>query len=95
MPSALQALGWGLVSVAGRMKMDEVSIVPLFEALKLPLILREDLVKAMRAQFPETPAADRGFWAFIEWAEERFPALDLEASPQSPELVRFSVNILR
>jgi hypothetical protein len=39
------------------------------------------LLEALRATHTDMPAPETGFWVKVDWFRERYPDIDLEASP--------------
>ena len=56
----------------GRMELDEARTRQWLELCKYPWCPRAALADAVRRQNPKAPAADKGFWAFMDWAAETY-----------------------
>jgi hypothetical protein len=80
----LRSLGAGLAAVAQLMPETEKTASLLFELLKNPLLPRDPITAAIRKRFPDAPPAEQGFWALVEWADKRYPNIDLDAPMKEP-----------
>lgn len=86
-PQQLVILGGGLAAVAERMPAADRTAHLLFGLMKNPLLPRDALTHAVRHLFPDAPAEEQGLWALIEWADQRFPDLDLALPLPPPQKV--------
>jgi hypothetical protein len=80
----LEPLGQGVVAATARISSDGQGASLFFELLKNPLIRRDTITDTIRKRFPDAPAEEKGFWALIQWADKRFPYLDLDAPLKKP-----------
>ena len=69
----------GQLRVPGHVSLDKESARQWLEWCKYPNAPRDEIVDAVRRSFPDAaPAADKGFWVFIDWAGKKFN-LDLSS----------------
>jgi hypothetical protein len=75
----LEALGEGIAAAAGRTRVSEASAKELIEFMKYPASRRKELTGSIRKSFQDAPHEREGFWAFIAWAQTKFPGLHVDS----------------
>jgi hypothetical protein len=78
---AISSLAETLKVLSKKVVVDEPRAIQFVDLCKYSFVPRDALADAIRTHFKDAPPAERGFWAFIQWAEKRFPQLDVNASP--------------
>lgn len=86
-PSQLHVLGQVLAVIMGEQKPDDHTLARWFDLLKNPLTPRNIMTTAIRQRLSDVPKEHQGVWELIEWAEQCYPFIDLEAPLKEPVIL--------
>ena len=87
-PFKVQVFASTLLALSENLGQGTLSSKEMFHLLANPLVPRAELSDAIRAHFADAPDSESGFWAFAQWANKKFPGLELEAGDNLEPLRR-------